>query len=86
MLLAGMISLYNTIPVAAMDSMNADADAVLVSKEALFDVLDYVEPQKELFGLGHVDFSELCIGNPISTYEYLATGLEECAPIYPPLL
>ena len=85
MLLAGMLTLYSAAPVAAIDSIDTDANAVLTSadKAALFDVLDYVESQKELFGLGDVDFSELAIGNPISTYEYLETGLEECTPIYP---
>lgn len=82
-LLAGTLGLCNTTSVFAVDTTTVDVNTVCMSQNALFDALDYVEAQKDFLGLEHVDFSGLFIGTPISVYEYLETGIEECGSVYP---
>ena len=80
--LVAAVALYTTIPVSATNTTRTTSASDL-SQSALFDVLHYVETQKAQFGLENVNFSTLSIGNPIQTYEYTSTGLQQLQPIYP---
>lgn len=49
----------------------------------LIDALSEIEPQKDAWGLANVDFTNLNVGLPIQTYNYVEGTLESSHVMYP---
>ncbi len=54
-----------------------------VRNSEIASCLGHVEPQKELWGIGNVDFEDLYLGEAVQTYEYLKDGFSPCITMYP---
>lgn len=66
LILALLISISLPFSVLAASSQNVN----FFPKDKIISSLNYIEPNKELYGLAGVDFYSLSIGNPILAYEY----------------
>ena len=63
------LSLFLTITTPAMAySESSLSDSM---KTELVKALEIVEQEKDKFKLADVNFSDICIGNPIYTYQYI---------------
>lgn len=49
----------------------------------LVEALRDIEPQKATWGLSDIDFCDLCVGNPVQTYDYINNTLEPNRELYP---
>lgn len=79
------ISLFVALLLSSMKIHAEESDISFTNEQysALYEILSYVEIQKDEIGLSGVDFDELCIGKPIQTYCYLENGFEELRNMYP---
>lgn len=53
------------------------------TRAAIVTALQNMESDKEAFGLGDVEFSDLYIGDQLHSYEYVETGFEELNSAFP---
>lgn len=60
----------------------AAAASQALNEEELITVLNFIEPQKETFGLESVDFSTLRISDVIHSYEYIDGQFQEILGFY----
>lgn len=71
-----------SLPVTA-ETMKSEELAYDVRNAEIASRLGYVETQKELWGIGNVDFEDLYLGEAVQTYEYLQDGFSPCITMYP---
>ena len=67
------------VPAWAADMVSANTS----QKEAIIDVLQYVESDKDSFNLSDVDFESIEIGHAIYAYEYTYDGFKEITKFFP---
>lgn len=80
-LLICLLALTAYTPVFAIEATTSDSLAqTALEKEVLSlsgKVLQFIEPEKESYGMEHVDFSTLYLGKQIPAYEVTTAGLKE---------
>ncbi len=75
------LSLFLTITTPAMAySESSLSDSM---KTELVKALEIVEQEKDKFKLADVNFSDICIGNPIYTYQYIDDAFIRSTDIFP---
>lgn len=78
-LAAAMFCSFGTMAFAS----EADPESENTRRLAIIDALNYVEFDKNNFGLENVNFNNLGIGAAIHAYEYTDIGFEEIIQFYP---
>lgn len=68
---------------AAAETAESRISASAARNAEIASCLGYVESQKELWGIGDVNFEDLYLGEAVQTYEYLADGFSPCVSMYP---
>lgn len=73
---------------AAAPTVVAENDASLENEivQKTKDILCFISPEKELYGLGDVDFSTLYLGEKIPSYRVEDDGLVESEHLYYPII
>lgn len=74
--LTGTMIISTNIPTFAGQASSTEIDAVI-------EVLNVIEPSKDLYGLSDVNFEELEIGNAIQVYNYVDNEFVESRIMYP---
>lgn len=65
------------VVVGGEDVLSADIS------DGICGILEIVEHDKEMWGLSNVDFSNIYVGDPVHTYEYVDGSFIETSPYYP---
>jgi len=83
MLLAGMLVTQGTMSVNATELNTSKTINQSVTNTEESYIIQLLEEVKVPFGLDYVDFAQVYVGEPIDTYEYVDTGVNNVGSLYP---